>query len=109
LIDTTLGLLLAILLLNLIDKIANERDWTHLKHSGVYSGPNGIYHWISQVCVWMAIQTVLKVIIYFLMWIFSNQLAWFGGVLFKPLEGNKHFELVFVMILFPGLLNGKSQ
>jgi STIMATE family len=31
--------------------------------------------------------------------------AVFGAFLFKPLQANKHFELVFVMILFPGLLN----
>lgn len=39
------------------------------------------------------------------MWAFSEPLALFGAFLFKPLQGNKHFELVFVMILFPGVLN----
>jgi hypothetical protein len=39
------------------------------------------------------------------MWLCSEPLAFFGGLLFAPLQCNIHFELVFVMILFPGLLN----
>ena len=53
----------------------------------------------------MLILTIVKVIIYFFMWLFSDALAIIGGILFKPLEFNIRFELVFVMILFPGLLN----
>ena len=105
LIDTTMGLLLAIIFLAILDYFANERDWVHLKHSGVYSGPNGLWHWASQVLAWLAILTIVKIFIYLFMWFFSEQLAMFGGWLFKPLQGNIRFELLFVMILFPGLLN----
>lgn len=105
LIDTTLGLILAIIGVRLLDNIANERDWTHLKHSGVYTGPGGWVSWISQVVAWLFILSVVKIIIYFFMWAFSEPLAVFGGFLFNPFQANKHFELVFVMILFPGVLN----
>jgi hypothetical protein len=105
LIDTTLGLVLAILFLRVLDRIANERDWAHLKHSGVYSGERGLLTWTVQVIAWLVILTVVKVIIYLFMWLASEPLAWIGGILFAPLQFNIHFELVFVMILFPGLLN----
>jgi hypothetical protein len=105
LIDTTLGLFLAIIFLNLLDKAAARFNWTHLQNSGVYTGPNGLMHWVSQCTAWMVIQTVLKAIIYLFMWLFSSPLAWFGAILFKPIQFNIKFELVFVMILFPGVLN----
>uniref|UniRef100_A0A7S3LBX4 Transmembrane protein 110 n=1 Tax=Amphora coffeiformis TaxID=265554 RepID=A0A7S3LBX4_9STRA len=105
LIDTTLGLFLAILCLRALDELANDYNWTHLKDSGVYVGPDGWKHWISQLIAWLAIMTVTKIIIYFFMWAFSQELAWIGQLLFAPLQGNIRFELIFVMILFPGVLN----
>jgi hypothetical protein len=105
LIDTTLGLVLAIFFLGVLDKLASERDWVHLKHSGVYSGPDGVLHWISQCLAWLVILTVVKVIIYIFMLAGGSWLAWIGGVLFAPLQGNIRFELLFVMIFFPGILN----
>jgi hypothetical protein len=105
LIDTTLGLVLAIVFLRALDTVANEKDWVHLKHSGVYTGVDGWKHWISQVLAWLLILTLVKIIIYFFMWLCSSPLAWAGAILFAPLQGNIHFELLFVMIFFPGFLN----
>lgn len=105
LIDTTLGLVLAVIGLRILDHFANERDWTHLKHSGVYSGPTAYYHWASQVVAWLLILTVTKWMIYVFMWVCSGPLAWIGNALFAPFQGYKHVELLFVMIFFPGVLN----
>jgi hypothetical protein len=105
LIDTTMGLFLAILCLKALDHFAHVYHWTHLQESGVYVGPDGWKHWISQVFAWIAILTVTKIIIYFFMWAFFDVLAHIGQFLFEPLQGNIRFELVFVMILFPGVLN----
>ena len=105
LIDTTLGFFLAICLLGVLDWLANEHDWAHLKHSGVYVGVDGYKHWISQVMAWMVILTIVKLLIYGFMVVCSRPLAVMGQFLFEPLQGNIRIELVFVMILFPGLLN----
>ena len=105
LIDTTLGLFLAILCFRAVDTLAHDYDWKYLKESGVYVGPDGWKHWASQVLAWIGILTVTKLLIYFFMWAFSQQLAAIGQLLFAPLQGNIRFELVFVMILFPGVLN----
>mmetsp|Transcript_8992 Transcript_8992/g.24921 ORF Transcript_8992/g.24921 Transcript_8992/m.24921 type:complete len:262 (-) Transcript_8992:146-931(-) len=105
LIDTTLGLFLAIVCLRILDYWAKEWDWAHLKHSGVYVGPDGWKHWISQLFAWMGILTFVKLIMYLFMWVFSNGLAIMGQILFEPLQGNIRVELLFVMILFPGLMN----
>lgn len=103
--DTTLGLLLAIWGLKSIDWIANTYDWASLKHSGVYAGVDGLLHWIHQSLAWLFILTVIKVIIYFFIILTADILAMVGSVIFAPLQGNIRFELIFVMIVFPGLLN----
>lgn len=104
-IDTTLGLLLAIWGLKAIDYMANEWDWVSLKHSGVYQGVDGLLHWIHQCVAWLAILTISKVIIYYFMIWTADWLSMFGDILFSPLQSNIHFELLFVMIFFPGVLN----
>ena len=85
--------------------MANEWDWVSLKHSGVYEGADGLLHWIHQAVSWLFILTVCKVIIYFCMIWTTDALAYFGSLLFTPLQGNIRFELLFVMIFFPGVLN----
>lgn len=104
-IDTTLGLVLAIWGLKAIDWMANEWDWMSLKHSGVYEGVDGLLHWIHQAVAWLIILTVSKVIIYYFMIWTADWLSLFGDLLFAPFQSNIHFELLFVMIFFPGVLN----
>ncbi|CAJ1957274.1 unnamed protein product [Cylindrotheca closterium] len=105
LVDTTLGLVLAVWFLKVIDILANRYDWASLKHNGVYEGPGGLIHWFNQVLVWIIIQSIAKVIIYYTMVFFAEPLAFFGGILFEPFQVNIRFELLFVMIFFPGFLN----
>mmetsp|Transcript_9407 Transcript_9407/g.19763 ORF Transcript_9407/g.19763 Transcript_9407/m.19763 type:complete len:291 (-) Transcript_9407:356-1228(-) len=105
LVDTTVGLVLAIWGLKAVDWMANEWDWVSLKHSGVYEGVDGLLHWIHQAVAWLVILTVVKVVIYYFMLWTAGMLAAFGGFLFEPLQSNIRFELLFVMIFFPGVLN----
>ena len=104
-IDCTLGLVLSIGGLKLLDYVANERDWVSLKHSGVYHGRQGVFHWINQLVAWFVILTVVKVIVCFVMWLTSEWLAYAGAFFFEPLQENIRFELLFVMIFFPGIMN----
>ena len=105
LVDTTLGLFLAVWGLRFIDYLAHTHDWVSLKQSGVYEGVDGIVHWIHQVLAWLINLTVGKIIIYYFMVWMSEPLAWVGGIIFSPFQSNIHFELLFVMIFFPGFLN----
>jgi len=105
LMDTIMGLVLAVWFLKLVDVLANRYDWASLKNNGVYEGPGGLFHWFNQVLVWIIIQSIAKVIIYYTMVFFAEPLAFFGGILFEPFQVNIRFELLFVMIFFPGFLN----
>lgn len=105
LVDTTLGLVLAVWGLKFIDYLAHTHDWVSLKHSGVYEGVDGIVHWVHQVVAWLINLTWGKIVIYYFMVWCSEPLAWVGSILFAPLQNNIRFELLFVMIFFPGFLN----
>mmetsp|Transcript_24371 Transcript_24371/g.57939 ORF Transcript_24371/g.57939 Transcript_24371/m.57939 type:complete len:283 (+) Transcript_24371:423-1271(+) len=104
-IDTTLGLLITIVFLDWLEKLANYFNWVALKNSGVYVGREGLCHWAWQMTSWIIILTLVKAIICVVMYVFSSPLAWVGGVMFAPLAENIRFELLFVMIFFPGVLN----
>jgi len=105
LVDTTLGLVLAVWGLRITNYLAQKFHWDALKESGVYEGVNGLLHWFWQVIAWIINLTVGKVIIFYFMVLFSQPLAMVGGILFLPLQSNIRFELLFVMIFFPGFLN----
>uniref|UniRef100_A0A7S1BGI7 Uncharacterized protein n=1 Tax=Corethron hystrix TaxID=216773 RepID=A0A7S1BGI7_9STRA len=105
LIDTVFGLVLALMFLYILDVWAEKYNWDSLKNSGLYEGPDAVKHWWHQVIAWIVVLTLVKVFIVLFMWAFSPFLATWGGVLFGPLESNIRFELLFVMIFFPGLLN----
>lgn len=104
-IDTTVGLMITIVFLDWLERLANHFNWVALKNSGVYVGKEGMWHWFCQMTAWIVILTLVKVIICVLMWLFSNPLAYVGSILFAPLQSNIRFELLFVMIFFPGVLN----
>lgn len=74
-------------------------------NTGVYHGEHACTHWIAQTLSWVVILTVVKILIYYFMLIFQNALAFFGSIMFAPLQINIRFELLFVMIFFPGVLN----
>ncbi|CAB9499147.1 entry regulator STIMATE [Seminavis robusta] len=105
LIDTTLGLVLAIMFLRIQDTLAEKYNLTTILHTGVYTGPTACKHWTHQTICWVIILTIVKIMIYYFMIICKDMLAFFGSILFAPLQINIRFELLFVMIFFPGFLN----
>ena len=105
LIDTTLGLALSVVGLKIVHAMAVNNDWETLQHSGEYEGEGSLRTWSHQTMAWLAILTVVKMILTVFLWVFSPFFAEVGDILFSPMAGSPKFELVFVMILFPGVLN----
>lgn len=104
-IDTTLGLFLSVVFLRLLNQVATKRHWGSLINTGVYVGEDAMLHWLHQLFSWVAILSVVKLLLTFILWLFSPLLAVVGDYLFKPLQSNIRVELLFVMIIFPGFLN----
>lgn len=105
LIDTTVGLFFSIVFLDLLVHYAKIYNWTSLIHSGVYEGEDGMKHWYIQLVSWLGILTLTKFPLVFIIWAFNPLLARLGDFIFRPMQENIRFELLFVMIVFPGLLN----
>lgn len=104
-LDTTLGLVLSLIFLGMLERIAERFGWTSLMNTGVYSGPDAVKIWFHQLVAWLFILSLVKVVNVFVLWVFSPLLARLGEFLFRPLQSNIRFELLFVMIMFPGILN----
>lgn len=105
LVDTTAGLFFSLVFLGLLSAEAKKRNWESLMNTGVYEGEHGMVHWRHQLFAWLVILTLVKFLVVLIMWIFSPIFAVVGDFLFKPLQDNIRFELLFVMIIFPGILN----
>jgi len=104
-VDTTLGLFFSVVILQMFLKAAREYEWETVMNSGVYEGPDAMTHWCHQLLAWLGILTIVKVILLSILWIFSPLLAKLGAFLFQPFQSNIHFELLFVMMILPGVLN----
>jgi len=103
--DTTVGLFLSVILLQMALGAAKRRNIASLMNTGVYSGADGMKHWWHQLIFWMLILSACKVLLLALLWICSPLLARLGYFVFGPLQGNNQLELLFVMIILPGVLN----
>lgn len=103
--DTTVGLFFSLIFLGILNAQAKKRGWDSLENTGVYEGPDGMRHWRNQLISWMVILTLTKFPVVGVMWIFSPILSRAGDFLFEPLQSNIRFELLFVMIIFPGICN----
>jgi hypothetical protein len=104
-VDTTMGLWFSLIFLGLLETVARDRNWESLINTGVYEGADGMRHWRHQVISWLIILAVVKFLVILFIWAFSPILAWLGDFLFSPFQQNIKFELLFVMIIFPGILN----
>jgi len=103
--DTTVGLFFSLIFLGLLNGEAKKRNWESLMNNGVYEGSEGMIHWRNQLISWMIILTLVKFPVVFVMWVFSPVLSRAGDFFFSPLQDNIRFELLFVMIIFPGICN----
>lgn len=111
-VDTTVGLLFSLVLLGILNGEAKKRGWKTLEHSGAYDRGGdadrsaGRYRiWCHQVLAWLIILTLVRGWNLLFLWIFSPWLARVADFLFSPIQADIRFELLFVMIIFPGVLN----
>jgi hypothetical protein len=107
LVDTSIGLIFSLLLLGILNGEAKKRGWKTLEHNGAYDGQELDRYkiWSHQVLAWIVILTIVRGLNLIFIWAFSPFLARAGDLLFGPIQEDIRFELLFVMIIFPGILN----
>ncbi|CEG40374.1 Protein of unknown function DUF3661, vaculolar transmembrane [Plasmopara halstedii] len=104
-IDTTLGVYIAYLLLQLFTIIAMRQQWTNVRCHGYYGSPPSWRIWWIQLLQWCFILTIMKVIVGLVLFIFSTPLGWMGYLLFYPVHHHPKIELLIVMIGCPLFMN----
>lgn len=107
LVDTSIGLIFSLILLGILNGEAKKRGWKTLEHNGAYDGQESDRYkiWWHQVLAWIVILTIVRGLNMLFIWALSPFLARAGDFLFEPIQGDIRFELLFVMIIFPGILN----
>ncbi|KAE8898426.1 hypothetical protein PF005_g19539 [Phytophthora fragariae] len=104
-IDTTLGVYIAYLLLQLFTIVATRQQWTSLRCHGYYGSPPSWRVWWIQLLQWCAILTIMKFFVGVVLYAFSTPLGWVGSLLFYPVHNHPKIELLIVMIGCPLVMN----
>uniref|UniRef100_A0AAV1TAS1 Vacuolar membrane protein n=1 Tax=Peronospora matthiolae TaxID=2874970 RepID=A0AAV1TAS1_9STRA len=104
-IDTTLGVYIAYLLLQLSTIVANRQQWRSLQCHGYYGDPPAWKVWWIQLLQWCTILAVMKVFVGGVIYAFSTPLGWMGSLLFYPVHNHPKIELLIVMIGCPLVMN----
>ncbi|KAJ0398005.1 hypothetical protein ATCC90586_004697 [Pythium insidiosum] len=104
-IDTTLGVYIAFLLLQLVTAMAVRQNWPSLKHPGRYGDPPSLRTWTIQLLSWMGVLVVMKLLVGITIYVFRTPLGFIGSLLFFPVRNHPKIELLIVMIGCPLVMN----
>lgn len=103
LLDTTVGLLTLFILLRIWLLFVTCAKWTRCE-TGNYGEPPSVLSWILQLISFLIIIVINKFILILMLKI--PFLADFASFLMNPIaQISRHFELIFVMIIFPTTMN----
>jgi hypothetical protein len=106
--DTTFGVILAYTFLKIIEKISSDNGWTKVI-SGNYSEDTDeeidLGAWSLQLMIWVSIVSITKWFLLVVIIYFNSFFTQVGKKLLEPFSEDPKFELVFVMILVPAVMN----
>lgn len=106
--DATMGTFLNISMLIFSEHIAGKfhTDTAEaLKNCGDYGDPPKMSIFGTQLLLWLAIVVVGKVIVFSVLFQVDQPLNFYVGLIFDHFEGQRHLELLVVMIIVPFLVN----
>lgn len=104
-IDTTLGVYIAYVLVQLMTRLSARLGWSQLQYHGYYGSPPSWRVWAVQLAQWCAILMAMKLLVGVAIWACSAPLSFLGSVLFLPVRGHPKVELLIVMIGCPLVMN----
>ncbi|TMW67660.1 hypothetical protein Poli38472_011280 [Pythium oligandrum] len=103
--DTTIGVCLNWVFLELMSTLAARCRWTALSTPGDYGNPIQISIWAKQVVSWIIVIFLVKLVIAMMILGLEKPLGEFAIWLFTPLQPYPRTELAIVMIACPCLMN----
>lgn len=107
-LDATIGMLLAVLMLEAMELCAYKMSW-HKLRSGNYCDSENLEidlgAWAMQLMLWGSIVSLAKWLVVVVMTLYTKQLSQMGHETLKSLDGNPRLELLVVMVIVPTVLN----
>lgn len=105
--DAFLGVFILWFFQTRLTQLAQARDWAYLKTPGGYGLESPLCYkiWAVQCLAWWGLFAIEKIILGLMIYAIRIPLGYATLVIFAPLQGHPHLELVVVMIGGPCLLN----
>lgn len=104
-LDTTWGVVLILIFLNLFHSLAQRMEWKDVCESGFYGDPPELQIWGKQLALYASAVLLMKLIDSILIYWFYPFLSDFATHLFSSFTHHRHLELLLVMIIIPGCCN----
>jgi len=107
-LTSTIGCTTNLLMLTLVERLSTKYKnscTAEIRNFGEYGDPPKLKRWFVQLIVWLGIVVVSKIIVLVVLILCGNFLIYATGSAFASFDGNRAFELIFVMIIIPFILN----
>lgn len=104
-LDSTLGTLVNLSLLNLVENFIRKRPYLDYLEFGEYGNPPSLTRWTAQIVVWLILVVIGKLACITILLMFSKKLDYVISYLFQSLKQRPQAELIIVMVLIPAVLN----
>jgi len=104
-LDVTLGLLITYMLIHLCKIIGPHLGIESCYKTGEYGNPPSFNKWKNQLWVWLCICIFVKFLLTLIAYWQSNVFLTIGVILLYPIHGWPRFELLFVMLVWPLIIN----
>ena len=107
-LTSTVGCTTNLLMLTLVERFSSKYRnscTVEIQNFGEYGNPPKLKRWFVQLVVWLGIVIISKIIVLIILLLCGNFLNDITGSAFASFSGNREFELIFVMIIIPFILN----
>jgi hypothetical protein len=103
-IDVVIGTAVCYLLLVGVERLFDNCEALSFR-SGSYGTPAVWNSWVYQAAIWIVLVLIMKIIVIAAEVIFEGPMGVLGKAMLFWLDGYPKLELIFVMIIFPVILN----
>mmetsp|Transcript_58877 Transcript_58877/g.156764 ORF Transcript_58877/g.156764 Transcript_58877/m.156764 type:complete len:221 (-) Transcript_58877:60-722(-) len=107
-LDTTIGIFIEYTLLLTLTRCVECVTGDVGMRSGEYRSSMGELErgrYVKQLVLWLACVTGMKLFVLFILIVFAELLSWCSGYVFQELPHGPKFELIFVMLFTPAVMN----
>jgi hypothetical protein len=107
-LDATIGMLLAVLMLEAVELCAFKMSWHKLRSGNYWDSESleiDLGAWAIQLLLWGSIVSLAKWLVVVVMTFYTTQLSEMGHWALKSLDGNPEHELLVVMVIVPTVQN----